>query len=69
MANILTRTTDENDQKKVERASTLATPVEGTSETHVNVFKADVEDALKQAHAVINEIEEKYLALLTKLGV
>lgn len=45
------------------------TPASGTNETHLNVFKKDVEDALKQAHEMLNEVEVKYQALLDKLGI
>lgn len=46
----------------------VTTPtVTGTSDTHVNVFIHDVEDALKQAHAALGEVEDKYKALLNKL--
>lgn len=46
-----------------------STPVEGTSETHVNAFRQDVDDALADAHAALGKAEEAVKALLVKLGV
>lgn len=50
-------------------SAVIPDPTVGTNETHINVFKQDVLDALKQAHAVLNEAELKYQALLNKLGL
>lgn len=73
MSNILSRSAGVDDvtlTDTVETETPVTTqPVEGTSETHVKVFVQDVQDALKQIHAIVNETELKYQALLTKLGL
>lgn len=66
MSNVLSRAVGTNVNKE---PVVNPAPVEGTSETHLNVFKHDMEDALQQIHAMVNEAELKYKALLDKLGV
>lgn len=41
----------------------------GTSDTQLNAFLADVDDAFAEVHSAIGKAEGVYKALLTKLGV
>jgi hypothetical protein len=59
-----TETDAEKIAKDVENES-----IEGTSNTHINVYLQELEDVFKQAHQIINEAELRYKALRTKLGL
>lgn len=68
MSNVLSRAVS-GQSEDTQVVAVTPDPTEGTSETHVRVFVQDVQDALAQIHAIVNETEVKYQALLTKIGL